>query len=76
MAVLQGEDFDNRNELIAELSSRMSPYTSELPLPEGYISIAHGISKFSPETDRTVQDVIKRADERMYENKAKMKGLR
>lgn len=75
VAVLQGEDFDNRNELIAELSSRMSPYTSELPLPEGYISIAHGISKFSPETDRTVQDVIKRADERMYENKAKMKGL-
>ena len=74
VAVLTGDDFDKRDELLEEMGSRMNPYSNKMPLPLDYISIACGISVFNPKTDRTVQDVVKRADEAMYANKAKIKG--
>ncbi|MCR5356397.1 MAG: GGDEF domain-containing protein [Lachnospiraceae bacterium] len=74
VAVLMGEDYVNRNKLIKQLARKMDPYTDKIPLPPDYISIACGISVFDPENDMAVQDVMKRADEAMYENKAKIKG--
>lgn len=38
------------------------------------VSFAWGLSKFNPKEDRTVADVLKRADEAMYENKKKIKA--
>ncbi len=74
IAILTGEDLDNYGSLFNELNNRMSPYSDTLPLPEDYISIASGVSEYDSETDMSVNDVVKRADERMYHNKAKMKG--
>lgn len=37
-------------------------------------SFAWGISKFNPKEDRCVADVLKRADEKMYENKKMIKA--
>ena len=75
IAVLSGEDYNNYENLFNELNSLMNPYSNTLPLPEDYISIACGVSEYNPQLDMSVQDVMKRADELMYKNKAKMKGL-
>ena len=45
-----------------------------MPLPLDYISIACGMAVFDPENDRTVQDIVKRADEEMYKDKAEIKA--
>ncbi len=75
IAVLTGHDYENRNKLIKQMAQRMNPYTEQLPLPPEYISIAAGVGVFNRVTDTTVQDVVKRADEAMYANKAKIKGI-
>ena len=75
VAFLTGDDYENRDILMGEIKDRMNPYSTELPLPPNYISIACGMASFDSSTDNSIQDVSKRADEDMYQNKAKMKGL-
>jgi diguanylate cyclase (GGDEF)-like protein len=75
VAFLTGDDYENRDILMGEIKDRMNPYSTELPLPPNYISIACGMASFDSSTDSSIQDVSKRADEDMYQNKAKMKGL-
>jgi diguanylate cyclase (GGDEF) domain len=75
VAILTGEDYKNRLDLINLLNSLMSPYSNKAPLPADYVSVACGVAVFDPSNDFSVQDVIKRADEEMYKNKAKIKGL-
>ncbi|MCR5674338.1 MAG: GGDEF domain-containing protein [Lachnospiraceae bacterium] len=74
IAVLTGSDYRRRKSLLQTLQERMSPYSDSLPLPDDYVSVACGLSAFRPGEDRTVQDVLKRADEEMYRNKAAMKS--
>ena len=73
VAVLSGEDYGNRDALIKSLNDMMSPYSDTLPLPPDYVSIACGVAVFDRDTDITVADVIKRADEAMYKDKAEKK---
>lgn len=75
VAVLDGGDYDRRFELLDELQARLSPYSDTIPLPHDYISIASGMAVYDPENDWSVHDITKRADEEMYINKAKIKGL-
>ena len=74
VAILSGEDYDNRKELLNKLNSLMSPYSDKAPLPSDYISVACGISEYIYPRDCSIVDIIKRADEKMYEVKAEMKG--
>ena len=74
IAVLIGGDYEEQEQLRQELNHHMSPYTKELPLPADYVSIACGIASYDPKTDICVQDVVKRADEEMYQIKTAMKG--
>ncbi|SEQ02947.1 diguanylate cyclase (GGDEF) domain-containing protein [Lachnospiraceae bacterium NE2001] len=74
VAFLTGDDYENRDILMGEIKDRMNPYSTELPLPPNYVSIACGMASFDSSTDSSIQDVYKRADEDMYQNKAKMKG--
>ncbi|MCR4643314.1 MAG: GGDEF domain-containing protein [Lachnospiraceae bacterium] len=73
VAVLFGDDFEDREELKEDLKRHMSPYSVKMPLPSDYVSIACGISVYRPGADMSVQDVVKRADEEMYRVKAEMK---
>ena len=75
IAILTGEDYENQNDLIKKMRNLMSPYSNEVPLPDNYLSIACGISSFDRIKDFSVQDVVKRADDEMYKNKAEIKGL-
>ena len=74
IAVLIGSDYEEQEQLYAELEHHMSTYTAELPLPPDYVSIACGIASYDPKTDLSVQDVVKRADDKMYRIKTAMKG--
>ncbi len=76
VAVLTGDDYDNRNALIEKINASMSPYSDAMPLPDDYVSIAVGISEYIPDFDMSVTDVNKRADENMYRDKAAKKGKR
>lgn len=75
IAVLTGEDYANRDALEKHLNESMSPYSSTLPLPPDYISAACGIAVYDPSSDTNVSDVVNRADEAMYKDKAAKKGL-
>ena len=73
VAVLSGEDYENRESLMNKINELMSPYSDALPLPPDYVSIACGISSYDINTDKSVADVSKRADEQMYKDKAAKK---
>jgi FOG: GGDEF domain len=75
IAVLTGEDYDNRDELVAQLNSRLSPYSKTLPLPDDYVSIACGLAVYGSGKDNSVIDVLKRADEEMYKDKTAKKSV-
>ena len=75
IAILTGEDYMNRADLFDEIISKLSPYTNHAPVPDDYISIAVGIAEYIPSKDRSVQSIVKRADERMYQHKAEIKGI-
>ena len=45
-----------------------------MPLPPDYVSVACGMSVYDPDTDSSVTDVNKRADDEMYRDKAAKKG--
>ena len=74
LAVLMGEDYRFMDILIEHLMSQLSPYTDHLPVPLDYISIACGVAIYEKDKDQTVQDVVKRADDIMYQNKADIKA--
>ncbi|MBQ5310461.1 MAG: GGDEF domain-containing protein [Oscillospiraceae bacterium] len=73
LAVLSGEDYEDREALIKRFNDMLSPYSDALPLPPGYISVACGISDFTPGTDTSAAEVLKRADKEMYKDKAAKK---
>ena len=73
IVVLSGEDYENRESLMKKINELMSPYSNTLPLPPDYVSIACGISAFDSQTDMSVADVGKRADDEMYKDKAAKK---
>lgn len=74
VTVLTGEDYENRDSLLVTLNEMMSPYSNTLPLPPEYVSIACGMAVYDSNTDKSVVDLIKRADEEMYRDKAAKKG--
>ena len=74
VAVLSGEDYENRDALMVKINDLMSPYQSTMPLPPEYVSIACGIASFNSETDTSAADVAKRADEAMYKDKTAKKS--
>ncbi|MBO4610108.1 MAG: GGDEF domain-containing protein [Lachnospiraceae bacterium] len=76
IAVLTESDLAGRESLRKELADSLSPYTKEVPLPDDFVSIACGIAEYDPSSDESVQDVTKRADDRMYENKNMIKGIK
>lgn len=74
IAVLSGEDFENREFLRKTFNGLLSPYSDAVPLPPEYVSIAFGVAVFEPGTDFSVSDVVKRADDDMYRDKAAKKA--
>lgn len=73
VAILTGESYDNRDALMAELDRQLQQGQSAAE-PWQRPSIAKGLA-VREETDVAPDSVFVRADEAMYEDKRRMKGL-
>ena len=74
VVALRGEDFANHEALIKEFKERIDAVHQNQNLPiQERISAAIGYSEFDKKKDKCVDDVFKRADKEMYQDKKKMK---
>ena len=67
--VLQGSDFEKREELLRAFDAACAEKRSGSDVSWEQVDIARGIAVYDPERDRSVHDVVRRADRLMYENK-------
>lgn len=72
VVVLEGEDLDNRDNLMKQLKAASDYSMSKQDPVHGRISIASGIAVYDAKQDKTVGDVLKRADSSMYNDKRMM----
>ena len=68
-AVLMNDDFENRDKLIDIFTNEQEAISAAAEDPWNQLHIAMGLALFTPDTDKSLGDTIKRADEIMYENK-------
>ena len=74
LAVLQGHDYEQREELMVRLKERFRGSDDESMQPWENFSAACGIGVY--QLGDTVEQVFQNADEEMYRNKVEMKGGR
>lgn len=70
-AILKGNDYKNRSELLNSINN-----IAEKNKSEGNVVISVGLSEYNAERDECISDVFERADKLMYEQKIKLKGSR
>ena len=74
VVALTGEEYDKAEALIAEFNERIQDCIENKKLPEfERISAAIGYATYIEGTDTCVDDVFKRADQKMYQRKHEMK---
>ncbi len=71
--ILQNEDYLNRDELAQQFSREMEESCVANKNKWEQVHISMGVAVYDPKTDRSVNDVIRRADTCMYENKRSRK---
>lgn len=73
--VIKDDDFQNLNSIIFELHNfSISEAKKDSDFKER-TSFASGYAIFDPEKDKTVSDVLRRADTEMYKNKKEIKSI-
>ena len=77
VVILENEDYANHEERFMEFRDRITGESAkeELPVWER-ISAAAGMALFNPDMDMNIDNVFRRADKAMYENKKSMKAER
>lgn len=70
VAILEGDDYDNREELLSGFDRQMDDN-----LERGGITVASGCSCFVPSQDSSIHAVLERADAIMYHRKKQMKEM-
>ncbi|MBQ9411885.1 MAG: GGDEF domain-containing protein [Oscillospiraceae bacterium] len=75
--VLTGRDYQERDALLLELrKTLLRAERDQNAEPWQRVSAAVGMAEYLPGRDRTVDEVLERADRRMYEEKKRMKDRR
>jgi diguanylate cyclase (GGDEF)-like protein len=75
VAVLRGGDYENRNLLLSKIKSSFRESSDDMSRkPWERYSAAAGMAEHLPGDDETAQDVLKRADIEMYNDKKKIKA--
>ncbi len=70
VAILEGEDYQNRKNLIASFENQV-----EENLKSGLAVVASGLAVFRREQDHSYRRVFERADQRMYDRKGYLKAM-
>ena len=68
-AILQGADYENRDALIIAFDRAADEVNAAATEPWDRVSTARGMAVFDPQRDKSVEQVMDRADQMMYENK-------
>lgn len=71
--ILENDDFASRFELMAQLEKAMSELCNGNRPDQEKVFVAAGLETYDSALDTCVEDVFKRADAKMYENKIAMK---
>ena len=74
--ILQGDDYRERDALIQRFRREMADISAAADREWEQVQVAMGVAVYEPERDRSVNDVIRRADQNMYENKRVRKSVR
>ncbi len=75
VVILQGHDLENHIDLIAQMHEKATEEYVELantPIP---VSIACGVAIYGENGEESFNDILNRADAKMYENKKAMKTM-
>ncbi|MER2152232.1 MAG: diguanylate cyclase [Candidatus Limivicinus sp.] len=72
-ALLQGTEYEQRDELLETFDDRCFDLRAMATEPWESIDVARGMAVYNPDRKETVEDVIRRADELMYQNKRESK---
>ncbi len=76
VAVLQKEDWNNQKELERQFEQAVAEINAVAVNPWDKVDVAMGVSNFNPWQDKSLEEVFRRADVQMYENKKRMKEAR
>ena len=71
--ILMNDDFENRDELVKKFERERKKICREAKEMWQKIHISIGVAVHDPETDRTVEETVHRADQIMYEKKRAFK---
>ena len=71
--ILRGDDFKNREELVRLFEETSAEICAFAETEWEQVRVAMGVAVYDPFIDRTVEDVARRADQLMYENKRSRK---
>jgi diguanylate cyclase (GGDEF)-like protein len=71
VAILKGSDYMNREELLEAFRNKSFENQKN-----GEVVVASGLAVYDASTDSSYNDVFKRADEAMYEQKRALKSAR
>ena len=69
LALLKQEDYENRTSLLDEFDQAVKAHNRKAEKPWEKVSLARGLATFRPGVDTTVEEVLRRADQRMYRDK-------
>ena len=72
-AVLVGEDYDRANELSSTFLAKSAEISSFAKAPWEEIRVSMGVAFYDENTDKSIYEVSKRADQSMYEHKRSRK---
>ena len=71
--IFQNDAFRDREALLQEFTQAMAEVNASTENPWEQVRVSFGVSVYDPENDGAVIDVVRRADEHMYENKRNRK---
>lgn len=69
VVLLERDDFERREELLATFDAKAAETNDAAEHPWERIDIAKGVATYRPGEDENAEQVLRRADTRMYENK-------
>ena len=68
-AVLMNNDYENREELIRRFDEKCAEKRMTEPNVWEQVDVARGMAAYDPNEDKSISDVVRRADKLMYDNK-------
>ena len=71
LLILADEDQAKAPAVMRNLCDLLARAGSEKTIESGLCSFAYGLGEYNPETDQTLSDIFRRADETMYKHKVK-----